>query len=635
LALILPLMEKIGVELKHLANFISACQNSRISETATNLGQTPSAVSTALHNLEDRMGLRLFVRQGSYLGLLPAAFWLFQHGCQLLYLEHYARGALPLITSGIERLVVRLDLSFAIGRFSKALIVTAQEMLQLHPETFIEWRFASPADEAEEAPLNHQLEAVFASRTDSIDIFYTAGSGEMPTEAFHILDDPWIAVGSAERILDLSTTSEPMMVMKMRPRLIEGISQHAKRCGFDSRLRFLDDDPSQIGRLLLEFPHLRFLMPASMLAGRMGISRVERSPFTPALVSPLLGRAENRTMDKANIFLQMLRRNLSGKEQNIVFDPQLTVRQIQYFNQAVRTGRISAAARVANVAQSSISAQIQKMETAIGAQLLERRGDGTGLSSSGARFLPFTTEVEDRQIWLLRKSRDIAAHTQANVKIGTLPSSGHDSALTEKIAQAITIVLSNNPTWKLEVSEDSNAILHDKIRAGELNLAIVGAAQSQVARISLGPSEPLSVVANPLIQFDNMSEMSLAEVCKLPLVLGPRHLSIHQNFARAAQARKLQLIPVVEVGSLALAIAMVRTAKLCTVLPSSSVRKDVEAGLLVAVPISNEDLSGKLSVIFSVNRSLSVAERIIIQELVHVFKAAAFSGSSESEGIPR
>ena len=268
-------MDKIGIELKHLANFISACQNPRISETATILGQTPSAVSTALHNLEDRMGLRLFVRQGGYLGLLPSAFWLFRRGCQLLYLERYARGALPFITSGLERLVVRLDLSFAIGRFSKALIVTAQEMLQLHPETFVEWRFASPADEAEEeAPLNNQLEAAFASRTDFIDIFYLASSEEIPTELFHIFDDPWIAVGSAERTLDLSTTTEPMMVMKMRPRLIEAISQHAEHCDFGGRIRFLDDDPSQLGRLLLEFPHLRFLMPASMLAGRMGISRI-------------------------------------------------------------------------------------------------------------------------------------------------------------------------------------------------------------------------------------------------------------------------------------------------------------------------------------------------------------------------
>ena len=616
-------MDKIGIELKHLANFISACQNPRISETATILGQTPSAVSTALHNLEDRMGLRLFVRQGGYLGLLPSAFWLFRRGCQLLYLERYARGALPFITSGLERLVVRLDLSFAIGRFSKALIVTAQEMLQLHPETFVEWRFASPADEAEEeAPLNNQLEAAFASRTDFIDIFYLASSEEIPTELFHIFDDPWIAVGSAERTLDLSTTTEPLMVMKMRPRLIEAISQHAEHCDFGGRIRFLDDDPSQLGRLLLEFPHLRFLMPASMLAGRMGISRIVGSPLMPTLVSPLLGRAESQTTGRANTFLQILRHNLLGKEESVGFEPQLANRQIQYFNLAARSGGISAAARVASVAQSTISAQIQKMESVIGAELLERRGDGTVLSSSGARFLPFSTEVEDRRVWLLRKSSDIAAHTQANIKIGMLPSSGHDSALTEKIAQAITIVLSNHPTWKLEVSEGANAVLHDKVRAGELNLAIVGAVQSQVARISLGPSEPLSVVANPLVQLDNMDEISLTEVCKLPLVLGTRHLSIHQKFAQSAQARKLRLTPVVEVASLALAIAMVRTAKLCTVLPASSVRKDVEAGLLVTIPISNEDLSGRLSVIFSANRSLSEAERVIVQELVHVFRAS-------------
>ncbi|MGO7998315.1 hypothetical protein ACC734_39125, partial [Rhizobium ruizarguesonis] len=62
----------------------------------------------------------------------------------------------------------------------------------------------------------------------------------------------------------------------------------------------------------------------------------------------------------------------------------------------------------------------------------------------------------------------------------------------------------------------------------ELNLAIVGVVQTQMTRIHLGPSERISVVANPALNLAGRTEIPLAEVCGFPLVLGIKHLSIHQ-----------------------------------------------------------------------------------------------------------
>lgn len=617
---ILADMDKISVELRLLASFISACQNGRISDAAASLGQTPSALSMALRKLEDRLGMRLFVRQGGYLGLLPAAFWLFRHSCQLLSLEEYARGAFSLPAAQLDRLVVELDLSLAIDRFSKALMLATQEMMHRHPETFVEWRLTDRKDGPDETSLTAQLDTFFSGGTEQVSIFYAADA-DASDDITHLIDDPWITVGSPGSRHDLSTAVEPNVVMKMRPRLIAAISAYAQRGELEGPLQFVEGDPTQLARLLQEFPHLRFLIPASMLADRMGLSRLEWAALQPPLVSRLVGRTDDRVSGKGDIFLRILSNNLAGEEKNIAFEPKLTTRQIQYFNLACRSGGISAAARVANVSQSSLSAQVHKMEAITGTDLLERRPEGAALSSSGAKLLPLTAAIEERHAWLLRMSRDIAAHSQANVRIGTLPSSGHDSALTEKIARAITAVHASHPNWTLQVSESSNAVLHDKIKAGELNLAVVGVVQSQVARISLGASEPLSVVANPQLLLPNMTEMGLLEVCRLPLVLGIRQLSIHQNFALAAKARNIHITPAVEVGSLALAIAMVRNAPLCTVLPASSVRKDVDAGLLVTVPINRNEVAGTLSIIFSADRSLSDAERLIVQELLNSFKS--------------
>ena len=74
-----------------------------------------------------------------------------------------------------------------------------------------------------------------------------------------------------------------------------------------------------------------------------------------------------------------------------------------------------------------------------------------------------------------------------------------------------------------------------------------------------------------------------------------------------------------EVGSLPLAIAMVRRAPICTVLPVSSVQQDVGDGRLTATAIAEDVVTGKLSVIFSAERSLSAAERAIVTALVAAF----------------
>jgi DNA-binding transcriptional LysR family regulator len=87
----------------------------------------------------------------------------------------------------------------------------------------------------------------------------------------------------------------------------------------------------------------------------------------------------------------------------------------------------------------------------------------------------------------------------------------------------------------------------------------------------------------------------------------------------AASARHLRVEPIMDVGSLPLAIAMVRRLPVCTVLPVSSVQQDIGSGRLTAASITEDVIAGNLSVIFSGERTLSEAERTMIQSLVAVF----------------
>lgn len=613
----LPFMDKVGIELALLAKFILACQSPRISDTAAILGQTPSALGVALHGLEQRLGMQLFVRQGGSLRLRPSAFWLFRSACRLLYLEQHVREAAAVRLPQLQRLTIELDLSFAIGRFSKALIRTTQQAIRHHPELLVDWRFNSEDDDGDE----HQNAVVLdipPDRSATVRIVHGQPADRVKGSV-QLFEDPWVAVGAAGTSMDRILANNSLAAMRMRPALIEAITRYAQDNGIGD-LKYLDAEPALLDLVLTESPHLVIVMPSSMLASRMGLVGHERTNLVPQLVSSFSGFVSGSVTDKAGSFLTMLQDNLRDGEDNIAFVPRLTTRQVRHFNLVAHTGGISAAARVANAAQSSVSANLLRMEAVLEAPLLERREDGTILSSFGAKILPVTTDIEARLDRIIRKSHDIAAHAEARVTIGTLPSSGYDSVMTEKLARVVTAIHARHPAWQLQVLESSNSVLHERIRAGELNIAVVGVVRPQVARIRLGPSEPLCIVAHPSFGFNGRTEFDLDEACRLPLVLGKRHLSIHQVFTDAARKHKLHPRPAIEVGSLALAIAMVKQARLCTILPASSVRQDIAAGTLTAIPITHPELAGALSVIFSADRSLSEAERTIIENLVREFR---------------
>jgi DNA-binding transcriptional LysR family regulator len=297
----------------------------------------------------------------------------------------------------------------------------------------------------------------------------------------------------------------------------------------------------------------------------------------------------------------------------------LTARQIRYFNITLQASGISAAARSAHLTQPTISLQIQKMEAALGCILLERSSSGVEITSAGRLLAPLASEIEALLNAILSNRRSVAAFTQSAVAIGFLPSSGHDSAMTAQFADALTLLRRNHPECRLTLVEDTNAALHEAIGSGELNLAVVGSVEGSFARVMLGKSEHLSVVANPALGLAGRPNIALSEACALPLVLGPQFLTIHAAFANAAAERRLHINQVIEAGSIPLAISMTRRAPLCTVLPASSVRNDVAAGRLTVTPIAERLSIGNLAVIFSGERELSEIERAAVRALATAF----------------
>src|SRR5690606_20869273 len=91
----------------------------------------------------------------------------------------------------------------------------------------------------------------------------------------------------------------------------------------------------------------------------------------------------------------------------------VTLKQLEAFIAAARTGSFSAAAELVHVSQPALTSMIKKLEARLGARLFERSSRGAALTPTGRELLPSV----DRLIGELND-------TLATVLSGTSPQGG-------------------------------------------------------------------------------------------------------------------------------------------------------------------------------------------------------------------
>lgn len=96
----------------------------------------------------------------------------------------------------------------------------------------------------------------------------------------------------------------------------------------------------------------------------------------------------------------------------------VSLKQIRYFVAAAEIGRISQAAVELNVSQSAVTAAIQQLEAALGAQLLVRTPTGVTVTAKGSRFLSQGRSILASVAEAVRGPRIAADSVSGTVRVG-------------------------------------------------------------------------------------------------------------------------------------------------------------------------------------------------------------------------
>ncbi len=146
----------------------------------------------------------------------------------------------------------------------------------------------------------------------------------------------------------------------------------------------------------------------------------------------------------------------------------LDVKRLRLLREVAARGTIAAAADALAFTPSAVSQQLAKLETEVGAPLLERSGRGVSLTEVG-QILVAHSDVVFRAL----DRAEAAAHEARGDVGGTLRVGAFASAGTELVAPAIRTMARTAPRLRVELAEmeDPDSIVG--LRLGELDLILL------------------------------------------------------------------------------------------------------------------------------------------------------------------
>ncbi len=146
----------------------------------------------------------------------------------------------------------------------------------------------------------------------------------------------------------------------------------------------------------------------------------------------------------------------------------MEVHQLRYFCAVAEAGSFTRAAEHEQVAQPSLSQQIMKLEEELGVRLFDRLGRTVRLTGFGQVFLPRARTI----LFELKAAKEEVAEQQSSVSgpicIGVIPT-----IAPYFLPLPLALFSRKYPQANITVVEDITVRLMDRLRAGQIDLAVL------------------------------------------------------------------------------------------------------------------------------------------------------------------
>ncbi|HEV7434979.1 MAG TPA: LysR family transcriptional regulator [Pseudorhizobium sp.] len=288
----------------------------------------------------------------------------------------------------------------------------------------------------------------------------------------------------------------------------------------------------------------------------------------------------------------------------------MNLRALLYFDELVRTNSMRAAAENLNVAPTAVSRQIENLEEYFGAQLVERSNRGIRLTAAG-RLLAERAGKTLRELDHVHQLIDDLKGLQG----GKVVLYANGATVANVIAPVLAEFSLLHPRLRFEVTISSAREAIEALAAGEADIAVTLFAPPMAGvKVRLSSEVAYDVILSRQHPLSKAEKITVVELMKLPLALPDRGFAARQAIDDLFGREKLEPDPLFVTSSLDMLKELVLRGAAVTLLPELAVRREVEAGLLSAVPIADgKAVRTAIDLCVSPDRQLTAAAKALVE----------------------
>ncbi len=214
----------------------------------------------------------------------------------------------------------------------------------------------------------------------------------------------------------------------------------------------------------------------------------------------------------------------------------MELRQLEYFVAVAEEANFTRAAERVHISQSGVSAQIRRLEHELGADLFDRSGRTAALTAAGEAALDHARTALASAAAVREAVNQVNGLIRGRVQVGMVAS-----CTIEPLFEALGAFHTEHPGVEIDVSEDTSDHLIERVRAGTLELALVGMPADAELGLAVLPvvSERLVAAVPVTHPLAHKSSVLLADLAPYPLACLPSGTGIRAVFDQACAAAGL------------------------------------------------------------------------------------------------
>lgn len=253
------------------------------------------------------------------------------------------------------------------------------------------------------------------------------------------------------------------------------------------------------------------------------------------------------------------------EEQNHI--TKMELRQLKYFLKAQELLSFTEAAKCLNISQSTLSQQIKQLETELDVSLFNRIGKQITLTEPGRLF----TEYAEQSV---RKAEDgkLMLQDLKKMKVGTV-TIGVAYGLKDFFVETLIGFTEKFPQIKIKVIYEPSHSLYEKLQQAQVDFVLALHETEMVPYFTYKSlfSCPMVLAALAGTEVSYKTNISLEEICKLPLVIATMGYDMTHTVHRAFSAKGLSPKFTIEVNDIPTAIRLVNSGNWYSIFIKTSV----------------------------------------------------------------